>query len=190
MGTQALPTDDSELYSLAHDNEPKSHLQSPCRRKRKSSFNLNRFNKALHTEALVAICSPLRDLGAQRAVSFAYLNDHVRLLKYTCTRALTFVHISSLVASVFWGYLHGDAYCMTNRIYYRSSMQIEKSQPEGKRIKPETRFTSFPALSVDPRVGICRSASESDVRLFFLPMTLKNIIYHSSFLSFLTFFVA
>ena len=28
-GTQALPTDDSELYSLAHNNEPKSHLQSP-----------------------------------------------------------------------------------------------------------------------------------------------------------------
>ena len=26
---QALPTDDSELHSLAHNNEPKSHLQSP-----------------------------------------------------------------------------------------------------------------------------------------------------------------
>ena len=24
---------------------------------------------------------------------------------------------------------------------------------------PETRFTSFPALSVDPRIGISRSAS-------------------------------
>ena len=29
---------------------------------------------------------------------------------------------------------------------------------EGKRIIPETRFTEFPALSVDPRVGISRSA--------------------------------
>ena len=27
---------------------------------------------------------------------------------------------------------------------------------------PETRFTEFPALSVDPRVGISRSASETD----------------------------
>ena len=26
---EALPTDDSELYSLAHNLEPKSHLQSP-----------------------------------------------------------------------------------------------------------------------------------------------------------------
>ena len=42
-------------------------------------------------------------------------------------------------------------------------MQTEKSQPEGKRIMPETRFTEFPALSVDPRVGISRSASETDV---------------------------
>ena len=28
-GAQALPTDDSELYSVAHNNEPKFHLQSP-----------------------------------------------------------------------------------------------------------------------------------------------------------------
>ena len=33
------------------------------------------------------------------------------------------------------------------------------SQPEGKWIMPETRFTSFPALSVGPRVEISRSAS-------------------------------
>ena len=32
---------------------------------------------------------------------------------------------------------------------------------------PETRFTEFPALSVDPRVGISRSASETDVLLYF-----------------------
>ena len=62
-GTQALHTDDSELYSLAHDNKPKS------RRKRKSSFDLKRFNNALHTDALVAICASLRDLGTQRTVS-------------------------------------------------------------------------------------------------------------------------
>ena len=48
------------------------------------------------------------------------------------------------------------------RIYHRSSMQTEKSQPEGKWIMPETRFTEFPALSVDPRVGIFWSTSETD----------------------------
>ena len=35
-------------------------------------------------------------------------------------------------------------------------MQTEKSQPEGKQIKPETKFTEFPALSVDLRFGISR----------------------------------
>ena len=48
----------------------------------------------------------------------------------------------------------------TNRL--RSLMQTEKSKPEGKRIMPETRFTDFPALSVDSRVGISRSASKTD----------------------------
>ena len=67
-GTQALPTDDSELYSLVHNNEPKSHLQSPDAKK-KSYFDLKRFNKALLTDALVAICSSLRDLGTQQGVS-------------------------------------------------------------------------------------------------------------------------
>ena len=38
----------------------------------------------------------------------------------------------------------------------------EKSQLEGKRMMPETRFTEFLSLSVDPRVGISRSASETD----------------------------
>ena len=42
-------------------------------------------------------------------------------------------------------------------------MQTEKSQPEGKRIMPETRFTEFQSLSIDARVGISRSASETDV---------------------------
>ena len=49
-----------------------------------------------------------------------------------------------------------------NRIYHWSSMQTEKSQSEGKRIVPETRFTEVPALSVDLRVGISWSASETD----------------------------
>ena len=32
-------------------------------------FRIKRFNKALHTDALVSICSSLRDSGTQRAVS-------------------------------------------------------------------------------------------------------------------------
>ena len=50
-----------------------------------------------------------------------------------------------------------------NRIYHWSPMQTEKSQPEGKQISPETRFTEIPALSVDPKVGISWSTSETDV---------------------------
>ena len=42
-------------------------------------------------------------------------------------------------------------------------MHTEKSQTEGKRIMPETRFTEFPELSVDPRVEISRSASKTYV---------------------------
>ena len=50
-------------------------------------------------------------------------------------------------------------------------MQTEKSQPEGKRIIPETRFTGLTTLSVDPRIEISQSASETDVWLYFLPIT-------------------
>ena len=50
-----------------------------------------------------------------------------------------------------------------NRLYHRPLMQVEKSQPEGKWIMLETKFTKFPALTVDPRVGISRSASETDI---------------------------
>ena len=39
----------------------------------------------------------------------------------------------------------------------------EKSQPEGKLIMPETRFSEFPVFSVDTRVGISWSASETNV---------------------------
>ena len=58
----------------------------------------------------------------------------------------------------------------TKRICHQSSMQTEKSHPEGKRIMLETRFTEFPALFIDPRVWISWSASEIDGPLFFLPI--------------------
>ena len=39
---------------------------------------------------------------------------------------------------------------------------------------PKTRFTEFPTLSVDPRVGISRSASETDDSLFFYLFSEKS----------------
>ena len=53
-------------------------------------------------------------------------------------------------------------------------MQTKKFQPEGKLIMPEMRFTEFPVLSVDPRVGIFWSVLETDDGLFFLPITGKK----------------
>ena len=50
----------------------------------------------------------------------------------------------------------------TNRICHWSLMQTEKTQPEAKRVIPETSFTELPALSVDPRVGLSRSSSKTD----------------------------
>ena len=88
------------------------------RRKRKSSFDLKRFNKALHTDALVVICSSLRDFGTQRAVNWRIpkrsckivkklpcempngcdiSSTWIRLSEYT--RSRTGLHISSSVAS-------------------------------------------------------------------------------------------
>ena len=52
---------------------------------------------------------------------------------------------------------------LIHRIYHRSPMQTKKSQPESKQIMSETRFAEFPALSIDRRVWISRSASETDV---------------------------
>ena len=52
----------------------------------------------------------------------------------------------------------------------------------------EMRFTEFPTLSVDPKVVISRSTSETDVLIYFLTYGIKLIIYH--FLLYLTFYVA
>ena len=51
----------------------------------------------------------------------------------------------------------------------------------------------MPALSVDSRVGISRSASETDVKVpfsYYVSVTLKLIFFHSSFLVYLSFYVA
>ena len=55
-------------------------------------------------------------------------------------------------------------------------MQTEKSQPEGKRVMPETRFTKIPALSVDPGL---RFFGFADISLFFLTHDIKS--YYLSF---------
>ena len=59
-------------------------------------------------------------------------------------------------------------------------MQTEKSVPEGKRIMPETRFTEFPALSVDPRVGISRSHQRPmfGLNIFYFLNKYDNISMH------------
>ena len=61
-------------------------------------------------------------------------------------------------------------------------METEKSQPEGKRKMPGTRFNEFPALSVDPRVEISRSASETGLISF------PTYDIEKYYLSFLLFF--
>ena len=54
------------------------------------------------------------------------------------------------------------------KIYHHSLMQNEKSQLEGKWIMPETRFTEFLSLSLDLRVVISQSASETNVYFSYL----------------------
>ena len=68
-------------------------------------------------------------------------------------------------------------------------MQTEKSQPEGEQIMPETRFTEFPALSIDPRVGISL-LPRRPMFDYFITYDIKNYYLPSLFLSFLTFYVA
>ena len=46
-------------------------------------------------------------------------------------------------------------------------MQTEKFQPDGKQIIPETSVIEFLSLSVEPRIGIFRSASDLDDLFFF-----------------------
>ena len=72
----------------------------------------------------------------------------------------------------------------SNRIYHRYPIRTEKSQPEGKWIMLETRFTEFPALSIGPRVGFLSLHWRLMTGYFFSPMTLKIIVYHSTLLLF------
>ena len=68
-------------------------------------------------------------------------------------------------------------------------MHPEKSQPEGKRIEPETRFTEFSELSIGPGLGFL-GLRQRPIFDFFPFLTLKCFNHHSSFISFMTFYVA
>ena len=59
-------------------------------------------------------------------------------------------------------------------------MQTKESQPKGKRITPETRFTKIQALSIGPRVEGSRSASETDDGLFFLTYNWKKHSFYNN----------
>ena len=58
-------------------------------------------------------------------------------------------------------------------------MQNKRSQPEVNRIMPETKLTEIRGLSIDRRVESFWSVSETDGRLYFLPLNGKRCFYHS-----------
>ena len=64
-------------------------------------------------------------------------------------------------------------------------MQTEKSQPEGKRIMPETRFTDFPALSVDPKVGILGLHRRPMLDYFSYLLSEKSTVYKKNIYNYL-----
>ena len=66
----------------------------------------------------------------------------------------------------------------------------KKIQIEIKREMPETRYTEIPAQSVDPRVRISQSASETIFWLFLFHMTSEILFIIRHFLYFFTFYVA
>ena len=82
-----------------------------------------------------------------------------------------------LLMNVYYNHNHNG----TNRIYHGSQMYTDESKPESKRIMPKTRLTEFPALSVDPRVGISRTALETKRPMIYYFITCDIICYYLSF---------
>ena len=62
--------------------------------------------------------------------------------------------------------------------------QLKDSNDAENEVHRVTRFTEFPALSVDHRVKSSRSASVIDVWLFFLHVTLKLLFIIRLFIYF------
>ena len=104
--------------------------------------------------------------------------------KSNCLKTVQYVHFLKMIcpqtiqipegsfSSFSWFLIFaGDKYNL-----FSVSDADQEISTSGKRIMPESRFTSFPALSVVPRVGISRSASETDGKLFFSYLLLKKIV--------------
>ena len=75
-------------------------------------------------------------------------------------------YVYYLLMYLLFGVLQGNGQIISSADKYNLSSvpdASQKSKPESKRIMTETRFTEFPALSVYSRVGISRSASETNV---------------------------
>ena len=65
-------------------------------------------------------------------------------------------------------------------------MKTEKAEPEGKRIVPETSFRHYP-LTEGWDFSVC---IEDQCLIIFLTYDIEIIKYQSSFLLFMTFYVA
>ena len=59
------------------------------------------------------------------------------------------LQILTLDLAIYWYIIVANKLFSRKRIYHRSPILMEKFQPEGKWIMPESRFSAFPALSVD-----------------------------------------
>ena len=88
LGDPGPPTDDSELYSLANNNEPKSHLQSPDAKEN----HLLTWNASTR-RCILMLWLPFAHRqgiwGPNGLLACAYLTDHVRLLKRYHVKCLT-----------------------------------------------------------------------------------------------------
>ena len=86
-------------------------------------------------------------VGFSRSASETDVSFYLTMMTQTCLRMLKKQELSEEGFPL-----------LRNKTFYRMGkiksiigpMQTEKSQPEGKWIMPETRFTEFPALSVYP----------------------------------------
>ena len=107
----------------------------------------------IEIEGLIAELTLITGLGAILVEIFDLVGELAACTIADMALGVFMLGTDMIASAIFW----------KNRIYHQSPMQTEKSQPEGKQIIPETRFTEFPALSVDPRVGVSRSASETYV---------------------------
>ena len=90
-------------------------------------------------------------------MSEAHFHNTLSMSVLSLIGYVEFDALNYFLSCIYWK-IPTDNRGMIIRIFHRSPMQTEKSQPEGKRMMPETMYTEFPALSIDPMVGISPSA--------------------------------